>query len=211
MDQAVIYFDNNATTRVAPEVLEAMLPFFCDRYGNPSSIHTFGGSVADDIEKARCRVADLFGASFRDREGTAAEIIFTSCGTEGDNAALNAAFAARPGRNKLVTTAVEHPAVLSCARELERRGREVVIIPVDGRGRLDMAALKAAVDENTAIVSVMWANNETGTIFPVKEAAEIAHASGALKKRPWWAAAWAAPSRIRWPKSCTRRAARCTA
>lgn len=180
MDNPVIYFDNNATTRVAPEVLEEMLPFFCERYGNPSSIHTFGGSVADDIEEARRRVAALFGASFRDRDGLAAEIIFTSCGTEGDNAALNAAFGARPGRNKLVTTAVEHPAVLSCAKEWERRGREVVLIPVDRRGRLDMAALSAAVDENTAVVSVMWANNETGTIFPVKEAARIAHAAGAL-------------------------------
>ena len=180
MDSPVIYFDNNATTRVAPEVLEAMLPFFCERYGNPSSIHSFGGGVADDIEKARCSVAQLLGAKFRNRDGVATEIIFTSCGTEGDNAAINAAFSARPGRNKLVTTVVEHPAVLSYAKELERQGREVVYIPVDGRGRLDMAALKAAVDENTAIVSAMWANNETGTIFPVGEIARIAHAAGAL-------------------------------
>lgn len=180
MDSPVIYFDNNATTRVAPEVLEAMLPFFCERYGNPSSIHSFGGGVADDIEKARCSVAQLLGAKFRNRDGIATEIIFTSCGTEGDNAAINAAFSARPGRNKLVTTVVEHPAVLSYAKELERQGREVVYIPVDGRGRLDMAALKAAVDENTAIVSAMWANNETGTIFPVGEIAKIAHAAGAL-------------------------------
>ena len=180
MDSPVIYFDNNATTRVAPEVLEAMLPFFCERYGNPSSIHSFGGGVADDIEKARCSVAQLLGAKFRNRDGVATEIIFTSCGTEGDNAAINAAFSARPGRNKLVTTVVEHPAVLSYAKELERQGREVVYIPVDGRGRLDMAALKAAVDENTAIVSAMWANNETGTIFPVGEIAKIAHAAGAL-------------------------------
>ena len=180
MDSPVIYFDNNATTRVAPEVLEAMLPFFCERYGNPSSIHSFGGGVADDIEKARCSVAQLLGAKFRNRDGVATEIIFTSCGTEGDNAAINAAFSARPGRNKLVTTVVEHPAVLSYAKELERQGREVVYIPVDGRGRLDMAALKAAVDENTAIVSAMWANNETGTIFPVGEIAKITHAAGAL-------------------------------
>jgi cysteine desulfurase len=110
----------------------------------------------------------------------AAEIIFTSCGTEGDNAAINAAFKARPGRNKLVTSVVEHPAVLSYAKELERQGREVVYIPVDGRGRLNMQALKEAVDENTAIVSVMWANNETGTIFPIGEIVKIAHASGAL-------------------------------
>ena len=180
MEQPVIYLDNNATTRVAPEVLEAMLPYFCERYGNPSSIHTFGGSVADDIEQARCRVADLLGATFRDRDGIASEIIFTSCGTEGDNAAINAAFNARPGRNKLVTTAVEHPAVLAYAKELERLGREVVLVPVDGRGRLDMDFLKAAVDENTAVVSAMWANNETGTVFPVGEIAKIAHAAGAL-------------------------------
>lgn len=179
MDQ-VIYFDNNATTRVAPEVLEKMLPYFCERYGNPSSIHSFGGSVAADVENARVQVAELLGAKFRDRDGVATEIIFTSCGTEGDNAAINAAFLARPGRNKLVTTAVEHPAVLSYAKELERSGREVVLVPVDGRGRLDMAFLKQAVDENTAVVSAMWANNETGTVFPVGEIAEIAHAAGAL-------------------------------
>ena len=180
MDNPVIYFDNNATTRVAPEVVEAMMPFFCERYGNPSSIHSFGGSVADDVEKARCSVAQLLGAKFRDRDGIAAEIIFTSCGTEGDNAAINAAFKARPGRNKLVTSVVEHPAVLSYAKELERQGREVVYIPVDGRGRLNMQALKEAVDENTAVVSVMWANNETGTIFPIGEIVKIAHSSGAL-------------------------------
>lgn len=180
MDNPVIYFDNNATTRVAPEVVEAMMPFFCERYGNPSSIHSFGGSVADDVEKARCSVAQLLGAKFRDRDGIAAEIIFTSCGTEGDNAAINAAFKARPGRNKLVTSVVEHPAVLSYAKELERQGREVVYIPVDGRGRLNMQALKDAVDENTAVVSVMWANNETGTIFPIGEIVKIAHSSGAL-------------------------------
>ena len=180
MDHPVIYFDNNATTRVAPEVLEAMLPYFCERYGNPSSIHSFGGSVADEIEKARCHVAELLGAKFRDRDGVAAEIIFTSCGTEGDNAAIHAAFEARPGRNKMVTTVVEHPAVLAYAKEQERLGREVVYIPVDGRGRLDMKALADAVDENTAVVSAMWANNETGTVFPVGEIAKIAHASGAL-------------------------------
>ena len=180
MDNPVIYFDNNATTQVAQEVLEEMLPFFCERYGNPSSIHSFGGCVADDIEKARCHVARLLGAGFRDRDGVASEIVFTSCGTEGDNAAINAAFKARPGRNKLVTTVVEHPAVLSYAKELERQGREVVLIPVDGRGRLDMDALRSAVDENTAVVSIMWANNETGTIFPIAEAVKIAHAAGAL-------------------------------
>lgn len=176
----IIYLDNNATTRVDPEVFRAMEPFFCERYGNPSSIHRFGGEVAGDIEAARCRVAELLGAGFRDRDGIATEIIFTSCGTEGDNAAINAAFAARPGRNKLVTSAVEHPGVLAYARELIRRGRQVEFIPVDHCGRLDLEKLAAAIDDNTAVVSLMWANNETGTIFPVAEAARMAHARGAL-------------------------------
>lgn len=179
-ENKVIYLDNNATTAVAPEVFEAMRPFFCERYGNPSSIHHFGGSVAPEIENARRQVAELLGAGFRDREGNASEIIFTSCGTEGDNAALNAGVAARPGRRKVITTAVEHPGVHAYCRELSRRGCEIVTLPVDGRGRLDLADLERTVDENTAIVSIMWANNETGTIFPVEEAARIAHSKGAL-------------------------------
>ena len=175
-----IYLDNNATTAVRPEVLEKMLPFFCERYGNPSSIHTFGGGVAAEIEEARCRCAELLGAGFRDRDGKASEIIFTSCGTESDNTALHAALKARPGRNKVVTSVVEHPAILHYCENLAREGVEVVKIPVDERGRLDMAALKKAVDEKTAVVSLMWANNETGTIFPIAEAVKIAHAAGAL-------------------------------
>ena len=119
----VIYLDNNATTAVDPEVFEAMRPFFCERYGNPSSIHRFGGSVAAEIEEARRRVADLLGSSFRDSDGNASEIIFTSCGSEGDNAAINAAVYARPGRNKIVTTIVEHPGVLAYCKELSRRGK----------------------------------------------------------------------------------------
>ncbi len=179
MDQ-VIYFDNNATTRVDPEVLKVMLPYFCEEYGNPSSIHRFGGHVAAKIESARRQVAELLGVSFRNKDGEATEIIFTSCGTEGDNSAINAALAARPDRKKLVTTAVEHPGVLAYAKELERRGYAVERIGVDERGRLDWNALEAAVDENTAVVSMMWANNETGTIFPVAEAAKLAHRHGAL-------------------------------
>ena len=176
----VIYLDNNATTRVDAEVFVAMQPFFCERYGNPSSIHRFGGSVAADIEKARCRVADLLGASFRDKDGIATEIIFTSCGTEGDNAAINAALTAKPERKKIVTTCVEHPGILAYCKELSRRGYEVASAPVDGRGRLDMEFMKKEVDENTAIVTVMWANNETGTIFPVAELVGLAHEKGAL-------------------------------
>ena len=180
MENKVIYFDNNATTQVAPEVLEAMMPYFCERYGNPSSIHRFGGSIAADIENARCKVAELLGATFRDRDGIATEIIFTSCGTESDNAAINSAIAANPERKKVITSAVEHPAILSCLKNYERSGIEVVKIPVDNCGRLDMETLKKEVDENTALVTIMWANNETGTIFPIKECAAIAHSKGAL-------------------------------
>ncbi len=179
-NNAVIYFDNNATTQVAPEVFDAMRPFFCERYGNPSSIHRFGGSVAEEIENARCRVAELLGAGFRDKDGIATEIIFTSCGTEGDNTALNAAVTARPDRRKIVTTIVEHPGVLSFCRQLARRGYEIVELPVDSRGRLDLDQAREVIDSDTAVVSVMWANNETGTIFPVAELAKIAHAAGAL-------------------------------
>ena len=180
MEKNLIYLDNNATTAVAPEVFEAMKPFFCERYGNPSSIHHFGGSVAAEIENARRQVAELLGATYRDKDGNAAEIIFTSCGTESDNAAINAALCAKPERKKIVTTAVEHPAILHYCDELSHRGYTVEIINVNGRGQLDMDALKKAVDSNTAIVTVMWGNNETGTIFPVKEIAEIAHANGAF-------------------------------
>ena len=175
-----IYLDNNATTAVAPEVFEAMRPYFCEKYGNPSSIHRFGGSVAADIEAARREVAALLGATYRDKDNCASEIIFTSCGTESDNSAIRAALAALPERKKIITTAVEHPAVLHCCEELTRQGYSVELIGVDGQGRLDMAALEKAVDENTAIVSAMWGNNETGTIFPVKEIAAAAHAKGAL-------------------------------
>ncbi|MBQ9787238.1 MAG: cysteine desulfurase NifS [Lentisphaeria bacterium] len=180
MENRVIYLDNNATTAVTPEIFEAMKPYFCERYGNPSSIHRFGGSVAADVENARCQVARLIGADYRDKEGHAAEIIFTSCGTESDNTAINAALSALPERKKIVTTAVEHPAVLHYCEELTRRGYTVELIGVNERGQLDMAALEAAVDENTALVSAMWGNNETGTIFPVKEIAAVAHSKGAL-------------------------------
>jgi cysteine desulfurase len=180
MNENVIYLDNNATTRVAPEVLEAMLPFFCERYGNPSSIHRFGGSVAPEIEEARRQVAQLLGAHYRDRDGCASEIVFTSCGSEGDNAAIKAALAADPERRRIVSSAVEHPGVLSCLKNWERRGYEVVLLPVDGKGQLDLGVLERAVDKNTALVTLMWANNETGTIFPIREACRIAHAAGAL-------------------------------
>lgn len=176
----VIYFDNNATTAVDPEVLDAMLPFFRGRYGNASSIHHFGGSVAAEIEKARIQVANLLGADFRDKDGQATEIIFTSGGTESDNAALAAATAARPERRRIVTSAVEHPAVLTTLRDYERRGYEIVLIPVDGAGRLDLDFAAGSIDGNTAVVSVMWANNEIGNIYDVEALAGMAHRGGAL-------------------------------
>lgn len=171
--QDTIYFDNNATTAVAPEVVEAMLPFLTKLYGNPSSIHRFGGQVMAHVDKAREQLAGLLGA-------TPSEIIFTSCGTESDNAALRSAVFTQPKRKKIVISQIEHPAILNTAKDLERNGVAVAVIPVDEHGRLDMDFAKAEIDENTALVSVMWANNEIGNIFPVRELAEMAHAKGAL-------------------------------
>ena len=168
-----IYMDNNATTRVADEVVEAMLPYLTQRYGNPSSMHTFGGNVARDIARAREQVAVLLGCHPE-------EIIFTSCGTESDNAAIKGTLTMFPEKRKIVTTRVEHPAVLTTCRDLERHGYSVSEVGVDRQGRLDVDQLGFRVDDNTAIVSVMWANNETGTIFPVEPIAEIVKARGAV-------------------------------
>ena len=179
-NKPVIYVDNNATTRVAPEVVQAMLPYLTEFYGNPGSIHTFGGQVASAVEHARIQLAELLGADHRNPEGQATEIIFTSCGTESDNAALWSALLTRPDRHKIVTDKVEHPAILNLARELERRGYEIETVGVDGRGRLDMDAVRKAVDHNTALLTVMYANNEIGNIYPVEELAAIAHQQGAL-------------------------------
>lgn len=176
----VIYVDNNATTAVAPEVLDAMLPYLTKQYGNPGSIHTFGGSVAKDVEEARRKVAELLNADHRNPDNEATEIIFTSCGTESDNAAVWSALLTNPERRKVIASKVEHPAILNLGRELERRGYIFETIPVDGDGRIDLQALEEAVDENTAIVSVMYANNEIGNIYPVEKIAEIAHKHGAL-------------------------------
>ena len=180
MKREVIYADNNATTCVAPEVFEAMRPYLGEKYGNPSSIYTFGGELAADIERARIEVAELLGASWRNNLGQATEIIFTSCGTESDNAALRSALEVQSGRRKIVTSKVEHPAILNLCRELEREGYTVETIGVDGDGRLDMSALERAVDSETALVTLMWANNEIGNIYPVEEVARIAHRAGAL-------------------------------
>jgi len=161
-----IYFDNNATTKVAQEVLEEMSPFFCQLYGNPSSMHTFGGQVGRKIRKARQQVADLLGCE-------PSEIIFTSCGTESDNAAIRGALAAAPDRRKIITTRVEHSAVLTVCRDLENHGYTVVELSVDKQGRLDLDELERQIDDDTALVTIMYANNETGTIFPIEKIADL--------------------------------------
>ena len=160
-----IYVDNNATTRVAPEVIDAMLPFLRDMWGNPSSMHTFGGQVAKYIDKAREQVAALIGG---DRPS---EIIFTSCGTESDNTAIRSALLDDLRKRHIVTTKVEHPAVLNLCKELEKEGYDVTYLPVDNAGRLNMEEFKQSIRDDTALVSIMWANNETGVIFPIEEIA----------------------------------------
>ena len=159
-----IYVDNNATTRVAPEVVEAMLPYFSDFYGNPSSMHTFGGSVGTKLKEARQHVAELIGA-------LPEEILFTSCGTESDSTAIHAAIRSNPDRKHIVTTRVEHPAVKNLVEHLGKNGYRTTFVPVDRQGRLDLETLYKSLSDDTAIVSIMWANNETGTIFPVEEIA----------------------------------------
>lgn len=168
-----VYLDNNATTMVAPEVVEAMLPYLGQLYGNPSSMHSFGGQVGTALKKARADVAEVLGARPE-------EIIFTSCGSESDNTAMLSALAAHPDKRHLVTTRVEHPAVLSLAKHLEEKGYEVTFLGVDERGRLDLEELGRAIRKDTAIVSVMYANNETGTIFPIPEIAALCKARGVL-------------------------------
>ena len=158
----VIYLDNNATTKVAPEVLEAMLPYMSEYYGNPSSMHSFGGNVGEKIKEARQQVADLIGASPR-------EIIFTSCGTESDGTAIRAAIESNPDRKQIVTSRVEHPAIKNLYETLSKKGYRVTFVPVDNEGRLDQDYLYQSLSDDTAIVSLMWANNETGVIFPVEE------------------------------------------
>jgi cysteine desulfurase len=170
-----IYLDNNATTRMDPEVLAAMLPFFTEQFGNASSAHSFGTEVGEALKLARQHLQALLGAAFDH------EVIFTSGGTESDNSAILSALETQTGRDEIVTTVVEHPAILALAGHLEKsRGTKVHYIRVDGRGRLDIESYKRALGPRTAIASVMWANNETGTVFPVEELAELAHAAGAL-------------------------------
>lgn len=168
-----IYFDNNATTKLAEEVLEEMKPFFCELYGNPSSMHTFGGQVSRRIRHAREQVADLLGCD-------SSEIIFTSGGTESDNAAIKGTLAAAPHRRKVITTRVEHPAVLAVCRELENHGCTVVELGVDKQGRLDLSEIEEQIDDDTALVTIMYANNETGVIFPVDKITELVSSRGVV-------------------------------
>jgi len=169
-----IYLDNNATTRVDPSVVETMLPFFTEHFGNASSIHAFGSEVGKALKKARGQVQALLGAEHD------SEIIFTSCGTESDSTAILSALKAQPERNTVITTVVEHPAILTLCEWLEKEGYIVHKLKVDKKGRLDMDEYKSLLNDRVAIVSVMWANNETGTLFPVEEMAELAAAKGIM-------------------------------
>ncbi|MEA5508205.1 cysteine desulfurase NifS [Crocosphaera sp. UHCC 0190] len=168
-----IYLDNNATTKIDEEVLGAMMPYLTLYYGNPSSMHSFGGQVGKAVKTGREQVASLLGAE-------ASEIIFTSCGTEGDNAAIRAALSAQPNKRHIITTEVEHPAVLNLCKNLEKQGYTVTYLSVDSQGRLDLDEVQASLTGNTALVSIMYANNETGVVFPVEQVGQMTKEYGAL-------------------------------
>lgn len=167
----VIYVDNNATTQVAPEVMEEMLPYFHDLYGNPSSMHTFGGQVEQKLRQAREKAASLIGA-------IPDEIVFTSCGSESDNTAIRSAIASYPDRKHIITTRVEHPAIKNLCEYLSKHGYRVTFLPVDRQGRLNLDHLHKSLSNDTAIVSIMWANNETGVVFPIEEIAQVVRERG---------------------------------
>ncbi|MDI6762569.1 MAG: cysteine desulfurase NifS [Thermodesulfobacteriota bacterium] len=166
-----VYVDNNATTRVAPEVLEAMLPYFSEFYGNPSSMHFFGGQVQKKVNEAREQAADFLGAE-------PSEIVFTSCGTESDNAAILGTLDSYPEKRHFITSRVEHPAVMNISSHLSRKGYRTTEISVDREGRLDLDELKESIADETALISIMYANNETGVLFPIEEVGEIVKSSG---------------------------------
>lgn len=163
-----IYFDNNATTMVDPEVVQAMLPFFTEQFGNPSSMHSFGDKVSSALKKARQQIQTLLGAEHD------SEIIFTSCGTESDASAIMSALKSQPNRKEIITTVVEHSAILNLCKQLEKEGYKVHYLPVDKKGRLDLKEYEKLLTDQVAIVSIMWANNETGTLFPIQEMADMA-------------------------------------
>jgi len=168
-----VYFDNNATTKVAEQVLDEMKPLFCDLYGNPSSMHMFGGQIGRKIRRAREQVARLLGCE-------PSEIVFTSGGTESDNTAIKGSLAAAPNKRKVITTRVEHPAVLAACRDLENHGYTVVELTVDKEGRLDLAELEEKLDDDTVLVTIMYANNETGVVFPINKIAELVTGRGVV-------------------------------
>jgi cysteine desulfurase len=167
-----IYFDNNATTRVMPEIFEAIAPYYAELYGNPSSIHRFGSQVGERLSQARAGVAGLIGAI------DPVEVIFTSCGTEGDNAAIRGLLEMRPEKRHIITTQVEHPAILGLCQHLEKKGYRVTWLGVDKDGMLDLDELREALTNDTALVSIMFANNETGVIFPIEQIGEIVKSRG---------------------------------
>lgn len=172
-EQKLYYFDNNATTRVAPEVVEAMLPFLHEFWGNASSAYRFGSQVRSHLDDARAKVATLINADPK-------EIVFTSCGTESNNAAIHSALELNPTKRHIVTTAVEHSANIKYGEFLQRSGYEVTYLPVESDGSLDLHRLDQAIRPNTAIVSIMWANNETGVVFPIEEVSAICRSKGVL-------------------------------
>jgi len=171
--QPIYYFDNNATTKVAPEVFEAMVPFLKEYWGNPSSAYSFGHRVTKHVEEARAQVAALINADPR-------EILFTSCGTESNNSAIHSALVTHPEKRHVVTSAVEHSANIKFCDFLKKRGYDVTLLPVESDGTLDLHLLEKSIRPDTAIVSVMWANNETGVIFPIEEIAAICRSKGTL-------------------------------
>ncbi len=173
MNQPTVYLDNNATTRVDEAAVEAMLPLFCEQFGNPASTHRAGAAVGALVDQARAQVADLLGA----RPG---EIVFTSGGTEADNAALFGTLAARPTKRHVIISSVEHPAINEPADRLEREGYEITRLDVDSDGHIDLATFEAALRDDTALVSVMLVNNETGVVFPLADISRIAKARGVL-------------------------------
>ena len=169
----VIYLDNNATTQVDDRVVEAMVPFLNKFYGNPSSMHSFGGQVGKHLVHAREQAAHILHAD-------PTEIVFTSCGSESDNTAIRGVLDSNPDKRHIITTRVEHPAVLNLCQFLKKRGYEVTFLSVDGEGRLDLDELRGAIRPDTAIVSVMYANNETGVVFPIEEIGQIVKSHGVI-------------------------------
>src|SRR5256885_1525130 len=171
--QTVYYFDNNATTRVAPEVIDSMLPFLREFWGNPSSAYHFGHQIAKHLEEARAKVAALINADPR-------EIIFTSCGTESNNSAIHSALVSHPEKRHILTTSVEHSANMKFCDFLQKQGYAVTLLPVESDGSLDLHLLEKSIRSDTAIASIMWANNETGVVFPIEEIAAICRSKGTL-------------------------------